>query len=80
MINSQKLETIRKAHKTSDLPIRTAVILAAGMGIRLKERGKLTPKSCLRLGKKPIIEESILRLLDAGIQRIVIVTGHLANR
>ncbi|MCF6284939.1 MAG: phosphocholine cytidylyltransferase family protein, partial [Candidatus Hydrogenedentes bacterium] len=60
--------------------IRTAVILAAGMGIRLKERTKFTPKSYLCLGEKSIIEESILRLLDVGIERIIIVTGHLADQ
>ena len=60
--------------------VRTAIILAAGVGVRLKERGRLTPKGCLCLGEKPIIEESILHLLAAGIQRIVIVTGHLAEQ
>jgi len=50
------------------------------MGVRLKERGRLMPKGCLRLGERTIIEESILRLLSVGIQRIVIVTGHLAEQ
>ncbi len=50
------------------------------MGVRLKDRGKLTPKGCLQLGEKSIIEESVLRLLGVGIQRIVIVTGHLAEQ
>ena len=60
--------------------IRTAIILAAGMGVRLKERSKLTPKGCIRLGEKSIVEESLLRLLAVGIERIVIVTGHLAEQ
>ena len=50
------------------------------MGVRLKERGKLTPKGCLCLGEKSIVEESVLRLLGVGVQRIVIVTGHLAEQ
>ncbi len=50
------------------------------MGVRLKDRGNLTPKGCMRLGEKSIIEESVLRLLGVGIQRIVIVTGHLAEQ
>ena len=79
MTNKQNLDAIRKVSKSLGSPIRMAVILAAGMGLRLKERGKLMPKSCLCLGEKSIIEESILRLLGAGIQRIVIVTGHLAE-
>jgi len=58
--------------------IKTAVIMAAGMGIRLKELGRLVPKGFIRLGAKPIIEESVEKLKGVGIERIVIVTGHLA--
>jgi len=61
-------------------PIRSAVILAAGMGIRLEERGKLAPKCCICLGEKSILEESISRLMAEGIERIVIVTGHLKEQ
>ena len=45
------------------------------MGVRLKSLGKQAPKGCLHLGEESIIEESIRRLLDAGIRRVVIVTG-----
>ncbi len=62
------------------MKIRTAVILAAGMGARLKFWNKLMPKGCLCLGEKSIVEESVLRLLAVGIERIVIVTGHLAEQ
>ncbi len=56
--------------------VRHAVILAAGMGTRL--RGELTdrPKGFLALGEESIVEESIDRLLAAGIQQVLIVTGH----
>lgn len=59
--------------------IDLAVILAAGMGTRLKEHGKLKPKGFLQLGERPIIEESLQRLRSAGIQRVLIVTGHQAQ-
>jgi len=59
--------------------IKTAVILAAGMGTRLKELGQLQPKGFLKLGEKTIIEESINRLSQSGIERIIIVTGHLSE-
>jgi 2-aminoethylphosphonate-pyruvate transaminase len=58
---------------------RQALILAAGMGVRLKELGERTPKGFLRLGKAPIVVESIERLHAAGIERIVIATGHHAE-
>lgn len=57
-------------------PLRTAVILAAGMGTRLGATGKLQPKGFLRLGERTIIEESLARLRVADIQKVIIVTGH----
>ncbi len=56
--------------------LRLAVILAAGMGTRLKEEGKTKPKGFLHLGQRPIIQESIDKLLRAGIKKIIVVTGH----
>jgi choline kinase len=59
------------------MAIRTAVIMAAGMGTRLRELGRAAPKGFLRLGERPIVEESIERLNRCGIERTVIITGHL---
>lgn len=56
--------------------IETAVILAAGLGSRLKEQGELYPKGFLQFGEKPIVEESIEKLLQFGIRQIIIVTGY----
>ncbi len=56
--------------------LQLAVILAAGMGTRLKEEGKTKPKGFLHLGQLPIIQESIDKLLRADIRQIIIVTGH----
>jgi 2-aminoethylphosphonate-pyruvate transaminase len=53
-----------------------AVILAAGQGTRLRGVMSEGPKGFLRLGDKPIVQESIERLLAAGIEEIVIVTGY----
>jgi 2-aminoethylphosphonate-pyruvate transaminase len=61
------------------MKLRTAVILAAGMGTRLGERGRQLPKGFLQLGERPIVEESLLRLQRVGITRILIVTGHLSR-
>jgi 2-aminoethylphosphonate-pyruvate transaminase len=59
--------------------IQTAVILAAGRGTRLT--GELTdrPKGFIRIGVLPIVEESIERLVAAGIRDVIVVTGHLAH-
>ena len=59
--------------------IRTAVILAAGLGSRLGGEFADRPKGFLRLGSRPIIEESIQHLARAGVERVIIVTGHQAE-
>lgn len=59
--------------------IKTAVIMAAGRGTRLKSKGRQAPKGFLQLGDQPIIEESLQRLQKAGVERVIIVTGHLAE-
>jgi len=56
--------------------IRSAVILAAGLGSRLKERTGGKPKGFLVVGGKPIIERSIENLIEADIQEIIIGTGY----
>ncbi|MBN4079836.1 phosphocholine cytidylyltransferase family protein [bacterium AH-315-C08] len=58
--------------------ITQAVILAAGMGVRLKELNRGIPKGFILLGDdKPIVEHSIDALLACGIKDIIIVTGFM---
>lgn len=59
--------------------VASALILAAGLGTRLGPRGREAPKGFLKLGERPIVEESIALLFEAGIRHVVIVTGHLAE-
>lgn len=80
MYNAYAFDPQPEALQSPRGDIRTAVILAAGMGIRLNDWGRNMPKGCMRLGEKSIVEESVLRLLALGIKRIVIVTGHLAEK
>ncbi|MDJ0824368.1 MAG: phosphocholine cytidylyltransferase family protein [Rhodobacter sp.] len=58
----------------------TAIILAAGLGVRMGPRGKLTPKGLLRVGGATLIEQSVAALRAWGAARIVIVTGHLSDQ
>jgi len=55
--------------------ISTAVILAAGMGIRLRDVTGLLPKGLLEIGGKSMIHRSLESLKNEGIDRAVIVTG-----
>ncbi|MBI4429746.1 MAG: NTP transferase domain-containing protein, partial [Ignavibacteriales bacterium] len=60
--------------------VRQAVILAAGMGTRLRDQWQDLPKGFLCLGEKPIVEESIGKLIRSGIDEIIIVTGYRRDR
>jgi 2-aminoethylphosphonate-pyruvate transaminase len=59
--------------------MKTAVILAAGQGTRLRSELADCPKGFLRIGARPIIEESLRRLVAAGIADVIIVTGYAAG-
>lgn len=59
--------------------IGSAVILAAGQGQRLRTEVRDYPKGFVRLGSRPIIEESVDRLAAAGIRDVLIVTGFAAG-
>jgi 2-aminoethylphosphonate-pyruvate transaminase len=59
--------------------VKTAVILAAGMGTRLKEAGQAMPKGFIRIDRVPIIERSIGLLRKSGITKIYIGTGYMAH-
>lgn len=60
-------------------PVTTAVILAAGQGTRLRAELDDRPKGFLRLGDRPIVEESVRRLAAHGIGDVVVVTGYAAG-
>lgn len=51
------------------------IILAGGTGSRLHPLTKVTNKHLLPVGRKPMIFHPILKLIEAGIKDILIVTG-----
>ena len=61
--------------KSSFSIINTAVILAAGMGVRLRNVIGVCPKGLLEIDGKSLIIRSLERLKKEGIDRVVIVTG-----
>ena len=54
----------------------TAVILAAGMGIRIREYLGEIPKGMIKIDDQSILQRSINLLLEKGINKIYIVTGY----
>ncbi len=56
--------------------IRTAMIMAAGMGTRFGQYTELIPKGFVKVGGIPMIVRSIDTLLSCDIERIVIGIGY----
>ncbi|UKK50722.1 phosphocholine cytidylyltransferase family protein [Prevotella sp. E13-17] len=57
--------------------IRTAVIMAAGMGTRFGTMTEERPKGFIEAGGKAMVVRSIETLISCGIDRIIIGTGYL---
>lgn len=60
--------------------MRTAVVLAAGRGKRMGTATASKPKSLLEVAGKPLIEHILGGLAQAGIRRLIVVTGHLGEQ
>lgn len=60
--------------------ITRALILAAGMGTRLRGQWDDQPKGLLPVDGLSLVARSVAHLHAAGFRDIVLVTGHLANR
>lgn len=56
--------------------IKTAVIMAAGMGTRFGDKTKVMPKGFIPFDGVPMVERSIKTLINCGIHRIIIGTGY----
>lgn len=57
-----------------------AILLAAGMGTRLRPITLNTPKSLISINNKPLIERQIEFLQEKGVEEIIIVTGYLKEK
>lgn len=61
-------------------PLRTAFVLGAGLGTRLRPLTADMPKPLLPVGGRPMITHAFDRLHDAGVERILVNTHHAAHR
>ena len=57
----------------------SAVILAAGMGTRLRDLFSGLPKGFVQIGSETLIERSLRLLGEHGIEHVLIVAGHLGD-
>ncbi len=60
--------------------IKTAFILGAGLGTRLRPLTENTPKPLLEIGGRPIITYALEHLRDVGAKRFIVNTHHCAEK
>lgn len=59
----------------ANVKIKTAVITAAGFGTRFLPISKAVPKEMLPLIDKPVIQYAVDQAVEAGIERIILITS-----
>lgn len=64
----------------SSAPIETAMVLAAGLGKRMKPLTDTMPKPMVPLADKPLIGHTMDRLADAGVKRAVVNLHYMGEQ
>lgn len=59
--------------------LKRAMVLAAGFGVRMKPITDSTPKPMVKVHGRPMIDRTIDRLVDAGVEHIVVNIHHLGD-
>lgn len=57
-----------------------AILMAAGMGTRLRPLTENTPKSLIEVNGMSLLERQILNLRERGINEIIVLTGYLHEK
>src|ERR1700733_6284966 len=58
---------------------KSAIVLAAGLGTRMRPYNGQIPKPLVAVGGKSLIDYGLDRLADAGVERAVVNVHHLAD-
>jgi MurNAc alpha-1-phosphate uridylyltransferase len=73
-------DTPRPAVRAAPAPPRRAMVLAAGIGIRMRPLTDRMPKPLVRVGGRALIDHVLDRVADAGVERAVVNVHHFADQ
>lgn len=59
--------------------VKQAIIAAGGLGSRFGNRTKEMPKGFIEIDGVPMVERSVQKLIAAGVEEIIIGTGHCSE-
>lgn len=57
-----------------------AMVLAAGLGTRMRPLTDTTPKPMIKVAGKPLIDWALERLVDAGVEHAVVNLHYLGDQ
>jgi MurNAc alpha-1-phosphate uridylyltransferase len=76
---SQAKRALRlKAEIPAEVP-RTAMVMAAGLGKRMRPLTATKPKPLIEVGGKPLLDHVLDRLRTAGVKKVVVNVHYLAD-
>lgn len=71
---------LRRDVVADDSPRAAAVLMAGGYGTRLLPLTNEIPKPMLPVGKRPLLERTLARLQESGLNRVVMSVHHKADQ
>ena len=77
-VNKTKRALSLKAEIPAEVP-HTAMVMAAGLGKRMRPLTATKPKPLIEVGGKPLLDHVLERLRTAGVKRVVVNVHYLAD-
>jgi len=77
-VNRAKRALSLKAEIPAEVP-RTAMVMAAGLGKRMRPLTATKPKPLIEVGGKPLLDHVLEKLRTAGVKKVVVNVHYLAD-